>query len=147
MRGIGPQSTRPAGQRSLAPVRNMNGTSPDVNATYGRCRIWDNERRQLLGTDRNLIADVSGDVGRDREVRDDGTSHDRTARYLERLLTGANTTWAMVQRRWPDAPAPARFDRLDKRQAGALVATATFRPTTPWMADHPDGSTQIDAAG
>ena len=42
-------------------------------------------------------------------------------RYLERLLAGANTTWAMVQRRWPDVP--ARFDQLDKQQAGALIAT------------------------
>ena len=25
-------------------------------------------------------------------------------RYLERLLANANTTWAMVQRRWPEAP-------------------------------------------
>ena len=42
-------------------------------------------------------------------------------RYLERLLAGANTTWAMVQRRW--SAAPDRFDRLDKQQAGALIAT------------------------
>ena len=42
-------------------------------------------------------------------------------RYLERLFASADTTWAMVQRRWPDAP--ARFDELDKRQAGALIAT------------------------
>ena len=42
-------------------------------------------------------------------------------RYLERLLAGANTTWAVVQRRWPDAP--ARFNQLDQQQAGALIAT------------------------
>ena len=42
-------------------------------------------------------------------------------RYLGRLLANANTTWAMVRRRWPDAP--ARFDQMDKQQAGALIAT------------------------
>ena len=42
-------------------------------------------------------------------------------RYLERLLASANTAWPMVRRRWPEAP--ARFDGLDKRQAGALIAT------------------------
>ena len=42
-------------------------------------------------------------------------------RYLGRLLAGANTTWTMVQRRW--SAAPDRFDRLDKQQAGALIAT------------------------
>ena len=42
-------------------------------------------------------------------------------RYLERLLTSANTTWTMVQRRWPEAP--ARFDELDEQQASALIAT------------------------
>jgi hypothetical protein len=42
-------------------------------------------------------------------------------RYLERLLASTNTAWPMVRRRWPEAP--ARFDELDKRQAGALIAT------------------------
>ena len=42
-------------------------------------------------------------------------------RYLERRLAGANTTWAAVQRRWPDAP--VRFDQLDQQRAGALIAT------------------------
>jgi hypothetical protein len=42
-------------------------------------------------------------------------------RYLERLLAGADTAWPMVRRRWPEAP--ARFDEVDKRQAGALIAT------------------------
>ena len=42
-------------------------------------------------------------------------------RYLERLLASANTTWAMVRRRWPAAP--ARFDELDQQKAGALIAT------------------------
>ena len=42
-------------------------------------------------------------------------------RYLERLLASANTAWPMVQRRWPEAP--ARYDELDQRQAGALIAT------------------------
>ena len=42
-------------------------------------------------------------------------------RYLERLLANADTTWPMVRRRWPAAP--ARFDDLDRRQAGSLIAT------------------------
>ena len=42
-------------------------------------------------------------------------------RYLERLLAGADTTWPMVRRRWPQAP--TRFDDLDRRQAGSLIAT------------------------
>ena len=42
-------------------------------------------------------------------------------RYLERLLAGADTTWPMVRQRWPAAP--ARFDDLDRRQAGSLIAT------------------------
>ena len=42
-------------------------------------------------------------------------------RYLERLLAGADTTWPMVRRRWPRAP--ARFNDLDRRQAGFLIAT------------------------
>ncbi|MYC34706.1 MAG: hypothetical protein F4X64_16205 [Chloroflexi bacterium] len=41
-------------------------------------------------------------------------------RYLERLLAGADTTWPMVRRRWPQAP--TRFDDLDRRQAGSLIA-------------------------
>ena len=41
-------------------------------------------------------------------------------RYLERLLANANTTWPMVKGRWPEAP--ARFDELDKQQAGTLIA-------------------------
>ena len=42
-------------------------------------------------------------------------------RYLERLLASADTTWPMVRQRWPEAP--ARFDDLDRRQAGSLIAT------------------------
>ncbi len=42
-------------------------------------------------------------------------------RYLERLLASADTTWPMVRRRWPEAP--ARFNDLDRRQAGSLIAT------------------------
>ena len=42
-------------------------------------------------------------------------------RYLERLLASADTTWPMVRRRWPDAP--TRFNDLDRRQAGSLIAT------------------------
>ena len=42
-------------------------------------------------------------------------------RYLERLLSGSDTAWLVVRRRWPEAP--ARFDGLDRRQAGALIAT------------------------
>ena len=42
-------------------------------------------------------------------------------RYLERLLANANTTWPMVKRRWPEAP--VRFDELDQKQAGTLIAT------------------------
>lgn len=42
-------------------------------------------------------------------------------RYLERLLARADTTWPMVRRRWFQAP--ARFDDLDRRQAGSLIAT------------------------
>ena len=42
-------------------------------------------------------------------------------RYLERLLSGSDTAWPVVRRRWPEAP--ARFDGLDRRQAGALIAT------------------------
>ena len=41
-------------------------------------------------------------------------------RYLERLLSGSDTAWPVVRRRWPEAP--ARFDELDRRQAGALIA-------------------------
>ncbi|MCY3692363.1 MAG: hypothetical protein OXI54_14710 [Chloroflexota bacterium] len=42
-------------------------------------------------------------------------------RYLERLLASADTTWPMVRRRWPQAP--TRFNDLDRRQAGSLIAT------------------------
>ena len=42
-------------------------------------------------------------------------------RYLERLLSGSDTAWPVVRRRWPEAP--IRFDELDRRQAGALIAT------------------------
>lgn len=42
-------------------------------------------------------------------------------RYLERLLASADTTWPMIRRRWPEAP--ARFNDLDRRQAGSLIAT------------------------
>ena len=42
-------------------------------------------------------------------------------RYLERLLASADTTWPMIRRRW--AGAPARFNDLDRRQAGSLIAT------------------------
>ena len=42
-------------------------------------------------------------------------------RYLERLLANADTTWPMIRRRWPEAP--ARFNDLDRRQAGSLIAT------------------------
>ena len=42
-------------------------------------------------------------------------------RFLERLLASADTTWPMVRRRWPEAP--ARFNDLDRRQAGSLIAT------------------------
>ena len=42
-------------------------------------------------------------------------------RYLERLLSSSDTAWPVVRRRWPEAP--ARFDELDRRQAGALIAT------------------------
>ena len=49
-------------------------------------------------------------------------------RYLERLPFTTNTAWPMVRRCWSEAP--ARFDELDKRQAGAQIATrdsiATF---------------------
>ena len=42
-------------------------------------------------------------------------------RYLERLLASADTTWPMVRRRW--RLAPTRFNDLDRRQAGSLIAT------------------------
>ncbi len=42
-------------------------------------------------------------------------------RYLERRLANASTAWPMVRRRWPEAP--TRYDELDQRQAGALIAT------------------------
>ena len=42
-------------------------------------------------------------------------------RYLGRLRSGSNTAWPVVRRRWPEAP--IRFDELDRRQAGALIAT------------------------
>ena len=42
-------------------------------------------------------------------------------RFLERLLASADTTWPMVRRRWPEAP--ARFNDLDRQQAGSLIAT------------------------
>ena len=49
-------------------------------------------------------------------------------RYLERLPFTTNTAWPVVRRCWSEAP--ARFDELDKRQAGAQIATrdsiATF---------------------
>ena len=48
---------------------------------------------------------------------------------LEQLLSTTNTSWLMVGRRWPEAP--ARFDELDQRQAGTLVATLRRRSHLP----------------
>ena len=110
--------------------------------------IWDNGNKQPIDIDRNLIDDVLDDVR--REARCEMMERATTAqlRYLERLLANANTTWPMVKRRWLEAP--ARFDELDKQQAGALIAKlrrhGTFRRTTAWVAGHPDGKTLIDAA-
>ena len=82
--------------------------------------IWDNGNRRPIDIDRNLIDDVS-DVVR-REARCEMMERATTVqlRYLERLLANTNTTWPMVKRRWSEAP--ARFDELDKQQAGALIA-------------------------
>ncbi len=52
-------------------------------------------------------------------------------RYLERLPFTTNTAWPMVRRCWSEAP--ARFDELDKRQAGAQFATRDSIATFDWV--------------
>ena len=95
MRDIGPQPSR------FYLARHWQ-TRIRYTAVSG---IWDNGNRRSPGIGRNLIADVSDDVRCDSEVGNDGTSYcPAKLRYLERLLANANTTWAMVQRRWPAAP-------------------------------------------
>ena len=105
---------------SVAPVRNTDSISADVDGNTTVSGIWDNGNKQPIDIDRNLIDDVLDDVR--REARCEMMERATTAqlRYLERLLANANTTWPMVKRRWLEAP--ARFDELDKQQAGALIA-------------------------
>ena len=94
--------------------------------------IWDNGNRRPIDIDRNRIDDVLDDVRREArcEMMDRATT--AQLRYLERLLANANTTWPMVKRRWPEAP--AHFDELDKQQAGALIAALRRHGHVP--ADH-----------
>ena len=105
---------------SVAPVRNTDSISADVDGNTTVSGIWDNGNKQPIDIDRNLIDDVLDDVR--REARCEMMERATTAqlRYLERLLANANTTWPMVKRRWLEAP--ARLDELDKQQAGALIA-------------------------
>ena len=65
-----------------ATVRSTHRTPGDVDGKTGVSGIWDNGSRRPIGIDRNLIVDVSGDVGRDSEVRDDGTSYGHTVAVL-----------------------------------------------------------------
>ena len=104
----------------MAPVRNTDSISADVDGNTTVSGVWDNGNKQPIDIDRNLIDDVLDDVR--REARCEMMERATTAqlRYLERLLANANTTWPMVKRRWLEAP--ARFDELDKQQAGALIA-------------------------
>ena len=87
----------------------------------------------LIGTSSPTYQTMSAATAR-REMTERATA--AQLRYLERLLAGADTTWAMVRRRWPDAP--ARFDQLDQQQAGALIATLRRRGHLP--AHHSLGS-------
>ena len=88
--------------------------------------IWDNGNRRPIDIDRNLIDDVLDDVRREARCQMMERATTAQLRYLERLLANANTTWPMVKRRWPEAP--ARFDELDKQQGGRTDR----RVASPW---------------
>ena len=108
--------------------RNLIADVSDDVRCDSEVGIWDNGSGRPPGIGRNLIADVSDDVRCDSEVGNDsragiGQGEHGWAfplkRYLERLLANANTTWAMVRRRWP------RWEMMERYCRAATVPGAT----------------------